>query len=535
MRYLVEGPDGKRYTIEGPDNATAPLQDVKAQNEPSLLGVAKGFGNQIGDYLYGAGQIAGQQPAADTRPRQSESVSEKVGRAAVPVLAAAAAPVEGVASLATGAALGGGLAALDPIRDPENESRGVRAALGTALGALGPVAGGVVGRRIIPEVARLSAERSALIPGAEAAGFRTTPAMRTGDAGLVEKEAKLAKTSHGAPIVSGINRENAAALNRRLSEAAGVPADQITPDVLNRAQSGIDTLYAAANGKHVYVEPALAQSIQQTLAANPRAARTLARTNPDAYQAIFSPSGQLRGEDYVQVRKQLQDLKSRALNSSVDDYPTANTYQQVTDLLDRSADATANLPSTGAQVQNPLRAADIESLTTGRQRAKALYVLRDTTKGSFDVDPNKLGKAIEGWYRSSDPLAETATQITNIPGLKESIRAGNPNNVGAQVSGGSPFAIAPSYYGSGFGGPALLASSAGGGPAGAAAAGVGGVLSKLLMSGKGYSAPGYFGSSGRAFYGDPSRIRQILADVLRRGGQGAPVGAQQYLLDQGNQ
>lgn len=390
--------------------------------------------------------------------------------------------------------------------------------------------------RVVPEVARLSSERQALIPGVEAAGFQTTPAMRTGDPKLLAKEERLATTTLGAPIVGRINTTNARALNNQVSEAAGVRADQITPGVLQRAQDGIDRLYAVANGKHIYVDPATAQSIQQVLTANPKAAQVLARTNEPAYQAIVSPSGALRGEDYVQLRKQLQDLKSRSLNSSVDDYPTANSFQQVIDLLDRSADSTAALPATGAQVPNPLRAQDVKDLTLGRERAKALYVLKDTTKGSFDVDPNKLGPAIAGWYKDAEPLSELNMQITNIPGLRESIRAGNPNNLGAQLAPqGSPFAIAPSYYGSGYATPAIIASNVGGGPAGAAAAGTTGVLAKLLLKGKGYSAPAYFGSSGRAFYSDPSRIRQLLADVLGRSAQAAPVTGQQYLLNGGQQ
>src|SRR5689334_21046052 len=119
MRYVVQAPDGKKYVVEGPGNTPAPLQDVKAQTMPSLLGIAKGAGNQIGDYVYGAGQILGQQPAADNRPRAPETTSEMVGRAAVPFLAAAALPTEGAAGLAAGIGLGSGLGALEPIRDPQ--------------------------------------------------------------------------------------------------------------------------------------------------------------------------------------------------------------------------------------------------------------------------------------------------------------------------------------------------------------------------------------------------------------------------------
>jgi len=394
-----------------------------------------------------SGLITGQQPTR-TATLQQEAVDKraidapvmgtwggKAGQIGAGVISAIPlSAVPGANTYAGAATIGGGFGALTPTT--QKDSRLLNTGVGAGLGIAGKYAGDSFGRwlsqraqqssanaagsaagsasaQATPGVAGAQASATATptvnirntpsagyvgdepsvgltqsqqeaIQNAQGLGFRLSPGQATGSKALQQVEAKLSAQPMTSGTFTAIDRNNARALARTFLGAIGESGDEVSPSILQRADSRIGSVFEnAAQNNNINWDPILEHNlsnIEQTASSELSSSEMgiIRKQMGNLLDKAADNNSQISGQAYQNARQGLSRLSG---NSS-----TAVGYwaRQVRDALDEALTRSVPPEDAAALVQ----ARDqYRILSTALNRTGAVNV------GTGNLSPGTLANA----------------------------------------------------------------------------------------------------------------------------------------------
>jgi hypothetical protein len=270
----------------------------------------------------------------------------------------------------------------------------------TAQGRSGGYTFGTVGEDTSAGLTQ--AQRQAAQRGKEL-GFRLTPGQATGSRALQQLEAKLESQPMTSGPFNAIKAQNARALNRAFLRAIGERGDDVTPEVLQRADARIGEVFeeAARQNQVVYDDVLQAQLAEIEQAASNELSsgemKILIKQFENLLDKVAQKGGRIDGAQYQRIRQSLTRVSGNASSG------VGYWARQIRDALDEALERSA-----GPDQAEMLRLAreQYRILATALNRTGAI------TQGGT-VQPGILGNALAQTDKRGYMLGENQSDLYN--------------------------------------------------------------------------------------------------------------------------
>lgn len=330
-----------------------------------------------------------------------------------------------------------GFGAMGAAKYGSPKERAVAGVANAGVGALGGVAGELLGSAISPAASRLTgAQQDALATAAGKIGVQPLPSQMTGNPNLARIEDFLSRVQGGAGVMQDFQAGNKAAVNRYSAKAMGENTDAITKDVFaaadDRIGAGLDDLRSKTNMPVV-------QPVFDAITASEKMLQT--------------GLGKVAGKDEAVAL--LGELKDRLYSTKA---LSGAEYQSIASDLKTAARETKNQTIAAAlshvrkamdDVAQGPNAPQWKQLNSEYAAMKSLMKPGAVNEATGDVNPVALGTRMDTQFRDAmktgainGPLADVAAYGKALPPM----RPGSPTFERGAAGNLMDWFLSPAYW-----------------------------------------------------------------------------------------